>query len=130
MPDARAPLLDRTEQIPGDGIVFVASHAGQGRIMNEVIDSAVVEKADPLRTDPELDMYDPANGFHARRRGVVMRSRSSTGSGRRSWTGSGGSTIARGRLSRMLVTRVKPAKATCSKRYRLPRSEIFRGARS
>ena len=50
MPDGRAILLDRTELIPGDGIVFMAAHAGQGRIMNEVIDPRWSTK--PIRCAP------------------------------------------------------------------------------
>ena len=49
--------------IAGDGIVFMAAHAGQGWIMNEVIDPSVIDEGDPLRTDSALDMYGPANGF-------------------------------------------------------------------
>lgn len=63
LPDGRPIFLDRTEMAAGDGLIFMAAHAGQGRIMNEVIDPSAIDEGDPLRTDPALDMYDPANGF-------------------------------------------------------------------
>jgi hypothetical protein len=62
-PGGRPTFLERLDMIPGDGLVFMAAHAGQGRIMNEVIDPAVADEEAPLKTNPALDMYDPANGF-------------------------------------------------------------------
>ena len=62
-PGGRPSLLDRAELPPGDALIFMAAHAGQGLIMNEVIDPAVSDEADPLASDPALDMYEPANGF-------------------------------------------------------------------
>ncbi len=62
-PGGRPTFLERTELLPGDGLIFMAAHAGQGRIMNEVIDPAVIDETDPLQTDSALDMYDPVNGF-------------------------------------------------------------------
>jgi dienelactone hydrolase len=48
---------------PADAMVYVAPHRGLGQVMLEAIDPAVLDERDPLATDPELDLYDPRNGF-------------------------------------------------------------------
>jgi pimeloyl-ACP methyl ester carboxylesterase len=61
---AGAPTrLERVELSPADAMIYVSAHKGEGRIMNECIDPAVVDERDPLISDPELDMYDARNGF-------------------------------------------------------------------
>jgi hypothetical protein len=62
-PGGRRTFLEKAELIPGDALIFMATHAGQGLIINEVIDPAVIDESDPLKSDPDLDMYDPRNGF-------------------------------------------------------------------
>lgn len=55
--------LKEAELLPGDGIVFLAAHIGEGATMLHLIDPAVTDEHDPLSCDPTLDMYNPANGF-------------------------------------------------------------------
>lgn len=48
---------------PGDAMIYVATHRGQGKILLDSIDPAVTDERDPFATDPSLDMYDERNGF-------------------------------------------------------------------
>jgi hypothetical protein len=47
---------------PVQGIALCAAHLGRSRLMQTWIDPAVIDETDPLSSDPELDMFDPANG--------------------------------------------------------------------
>jgi hypothetical protein len=46
-----------------DGLALVAPHPGQGRLLLAAIDASVAAESDPLSTIPDLDPFDPANGF-------------------------------------------------------------------
>jgi pimeloyl-ACP methyl ester carboxylesterase len=59
---APVPLADAPMPAP-DGLALVAPHPGQGRLLLAMIDASVADESDPLSTIPELDPYDPANGF-------------------------------------------------------------------
>ena len=47
----------------GDGWVGMAAHPGEGVFMLQVIDPSVADEAEPFATVPEIDMYNPDNGW-------------------------------------------------------------------
>ena len=64
---AASPAGDRVdlpdEEMPQAALfVSVASHLGEGHILQNMLDPSAVDEHEPDSHDPDLDMYNPANG--------------------------------------------------------------------
>lgn len=51
------------ELIPADGIMTLDSNWGNGSMTLLSVDPAVIEEGNGVKLDPELDIFNPANGF-------------------------------------------------------------------
>jgi pimeloyl-ACP methyl ester carboxylesterase len=64
-PGGGPPDLYKFELPTADGLILLAAHPGQGRVLMSCLDAAVVDENDPFASDPALDMYDERNGYRA-----------------------------------------------------------------
>lgn len=55
--------LNKFDLPAADGIILIGAHPGEGYCLGKWVDPSMVDENDPLSVDPELDMYNPDNGF-------------------------------------------------------------------
>lgn len=61
-PGGRPTQLAEATMPKADGMIYLAPHPGQGRLLLGCIDPSVVDEADPLSIDQSLNPFNPENG--------------------------------------------------------------------
>jgi pimeloyl-ACP methyl ester carboxylesterase len=61
-PAGDPPDLTKSDLPPADAVVAFMAHPGRAAVYTSWLDPAIISEADPSRRDPELDMFNPANG--------------------------------------------------------------------
>ncbi|OBJ74219.1 alpha/beta hydrolase [Mycobacterium sp. 1274756.6] len=56
------PAAGVDELLPADGYIASAAHPGRPEVLTAWMDGAVVDEADPVATDPALDLFTGAHG--------------------------------------------------------------------
>ncbi len=74
-PGGGPPDLNKYDFPTADGFIVLAAHPGQGMVLMNCLDAAVVDENDPFASDPDLDMYDERNGFKTPARGEPLHAR-------------------------------------------------------
>ena len=62
-PAGRPTGLDTATLPLPDGVILISSHLGQGKLLMNSIDPAVIDEQDPLQNDESLSAFSAANGF-------------------------------------------------------------------
>jgi len=61
-PGGGGPDLTRADLPPADLLVLAMAHPGRSQLITETLDPSIADEAAPFARDPDLDMYDAANG--------------------------------------------------------------------
>jgi alpha-beta hydrolase superfamily lysophospholipase len=61
-PCGGGPDLTRAELPPADLVVLAMAHPGRSQLLTETLDPSIADENSPFNREPELDMYEPANG--------------------------------------------------------------------
>jgi alpha-beta hydrolase superfamily lysophospholipase len=61
-PPGGGPDLTEADLPPADAIAMLNAHPSRSRLSTEWLDPAIIDEQRPFERDPELDMFDPANG--------------------------------------------------------------------
>lgn len=61
-PDGRAIDLRQDDFPRADAIALASAHTSRAHQFRDCLDPSVIDESDPLAADPELDMFNPANG--------------------------------------------------------------------
>jgi pimeloyl-ACP methyl ester carboxylesterase len=61
-PDGAPFDLRREDVPPVDAIVLASAHTSRAHQLRDCLDASVIDESDPLAADPDLDMFNRANG--------------------------------------------------------------------